>query len=131
MSIPTQFQFLFFQFQFLVQFLELSQELTPTLVDGCIGLTENPPELNRWMKSGSEIARLVSEFECNFQGPRREKTYHHEQTTAIQSEFFRDVNSLLHVIKQLGDTFSDDSGTLSTINTEIQSKNVMMLTTYL
>ena len=28
LSIPIQFQFLFFQFQFLVQFLELSQELS-------------------------------------------------------------------------------------------------------
>ena len=56
------------------------------------------------MKSGSKIVRLVSEFECNFQGPGRKK--------------------------ELGNPFSDDSGTLSTLNTKIKSKNVKMLTTY-
>lgn len=31
-------------------------------VGGAIGLTENPSALHRWMVSGPEIARHVSEF---------------------------------------------------------------------
>jgi hypothetical protein len=30
---------------------------------GAVGLTENPSALKRWMISGREIARIVSEFE--------------------------------------------------------------------
>lgn len=33
--------------------------------DGVIGLTENGPELLRWMVSGPEIARLVNEFQMD------------------------------------------------------------------
>ena len=70
---------------------------------GAIGLTDYPPALNRWIISGLE----------------ENTTYHHEQTTAIQTNCFRDVNPLLHVMKQLGNPFSNDSETISTLNIKI------------
>lgn len=33
---------------------------------GAVGLTEHPGALRRWMVSGPEIARMVSEFESGF-----------------------------------------------------------------
>ena len=33
---------------------------------GTVGLTENPVVLRRWMLSGPEQVRLLTEFECQF-----------------------------------------------------------------
>jgi hypothetical protein len=75
-------------------------------VGGVIGLTENPSALHRWMVSGPEIARLVSDFECNFQGPVKDNdTHHHEQNTATQTQFLRDVTSLSDAMKGKGQPF--------------------------
>jgi hypothetical protein len=72
--------------------------------------------------AGPEIARLVSECECNFQGPVKENdTHHHEQNTATQTQFLRDVTSLSDAMKGMGNPFIEDSGTLFALDT----KNVM------
>ena len=55
---------------------------------GAIGLTENSPQLLRWMVSGPEVARLVNEFECSLEvtkGDQGKKPdcRHHEQRKGI------------------------------------------------
>ena len=48
--------------------LDQAQEQNIALVKregGAVGLTENPSALRRWMVSGSEVARIMNEFETS------------------------------------------------------------------
>ena len=44
-----------------------------------IGITENEGALRRWMVAGAEIARILNEFEDQFQRQRQTDVRHHEQ----------------------------------------------------
>ena len=47
---------------------------------GVVGLTENPAALSRWLISGPEMARLVTQFDEQYMPqPNREDTSHHEE----------------------------------------------------
>jgi len=85
--------------------------------DGAVGLTENPGALRRWMAAEPEIARLVAEFEENFDenGTILDVTpldRHHEQTKSVQKKFVHYVQSLATVMveclksnsRSIGDT---------------------------
>ena len=66
---------------------------------GAVGLTENPVAFKRWMLSGQEVARLVTQFQKkNFpdDDPEIPKNFkHHEQGISTQRRFHKQVNSLL------------------------------------
>ncbi|CAB4003814.1 Hypothetical predicted protein [Paramuricea clavata] len=62
---------------------------------GAVGLTENPGALKRWMISGPEIARIVSEFEKTTSSRSADSLKHHEQSYSHQTAFCRDVQSVL------------------------------------
>ncbi|KAJ8396338.1 hypothetical protein AAFF_G00019150 [Aldrovandia affinis] len=77
---------------------------------GAVGLTENPAALRRWMVSGPEMARLISEFQATTE-KRMKKTElkHHEQTKHTQVAFARDVRALTRVMGEMGNPFCEDS----------------------
>ncbi|KAJ8394095.1 hypothetical protein AAFF_G00049000 [Aldrovandia affinis] len=77
---------------------------------GAVGLTENPAALRRWMVSGPEMARLISEFQATTE-KRMKKTElkHHEQTKHTQVAFARDVRALTRVMGKMGNPFCEDS----------------------
>ncbi|KAJ8397883.1 hypothetical protein AAFF_G00435720 [Aldrovandia affinis] len=77
---------------------------------GAVGLMENPAALRRWMVSGPEMARLISEFQATTE-KRMKKTElkHHEQTKHTQVSFARDVRALTRVMGKTGNPFCEDS----------------------
>ena len=87
---------------------------------GAVGLTENPVAFKRWMLSGPEVTRLVTQFqEENFSDdyPDTPKNFkHHEQGISTENTFHRQVNSLSSTIKRIGNPFLDDFSELVTLN---------------
>ena len=69
-----------------------------------MGLTENPSALRRWMIAGPEVARMVQEFENS---ASVDNCNHHEQTSAIQREFRKDVISVISSFEALGNPFTE------------------------
>ena len=54
---------------------------------GAIGLTENPSAFRRWMVTGPEQARLLTEFESKFMDLDGHGKAHHEHTPSHQDAF--------------------------------------------
>ena len=74
--------------------------------------------LRRWMVTGGEIARAVTEFERTYDVGRPDDTRHHEQVPSIQEAFARDVKSLISVIEEMGNPFCEDSADLLVLDTK-------------
>ena len=75
------------------------------------------------MVAGPEIARLVTEFEEDFDenGTILDVTHpdhHHEQTKSVQKKFVHDVQSLVTTIEQMGNPFMEDSMDLLNLNSK-------------
>ena len=88
---------------------------------GAVGLTKNPTTLQRWMISGPEVARLIAEFEASSDTEERMKpgsTKHHEEAISTQLSFTKDVKSLISVIDDMGNSFTDESGDLIILDTK-------------
>ena len=67
-------------------------------------LTKNPSALRRWMTSGPEMARLVSEFQASMTTEVEvQGADHHEVQRSFQVSIFKDVKSLVTTIKDFGD----------------------------
>ena len=82
---------------------------------GAVGLTENEVGLRRWMIAGPEIAHMIEEFESSLR-KRDVSDLHHEQTPSIQEAFARDVRSLVDIIEDMGNPFTDESKELLTLD---------------
>ena len=56
---------------------------------GTVGLTENPSAFRKWMVSGPEQARLLKEFEDDYESKENssEYGYHHEEGFSTQRSF--------------------------------------------
>ena len=58
---------------------------------GAIGLTESASELQRWMVSGPEVARVIEEFECctrrRSERISQNAFLHHDESLGVQKEF--------------------------------------------
>ena len=88
-------------------------------VGGAIGLTKNPQALQRWMVSGPEIARLVLEYETTTEhSDETNSSPHHEQQLGTQTQFMLHVRSLTEGMRELGNPFKEDSGSLINIVTK-------------
>ena len=88
---------------------------------GAFGLTENSAALRRWMVSGQEVARLITEFEASSETEERMKpgsTKHHEEARTTQLFFAKDVKSLISVIEDMGKPFTEASGDLLILDTQ-------------
>ena len=86
---------------------------------GIIGLTEDPDALLRWALAGPETLRVISEFESSIMGtkPAASETRHHEQTLGYQKRFKEHVADLVHVMKDLGNPFDEESSDLIRLHT--------------
>jgi len=88
-----------------------------------VGLTESSSELLRWMVSGPEIARMVSEFkdaEGHGQGLEEDDTgtfRHHEEVKSKQAAFQKEVNGLCKALDELGNPFGDPSSDRIVVDT--------------
>ena len=86
---------------------------------GAVGLTENPSALRRWMISGPEMARLVSEFEASMTTEVEvQGADHHEVQRSFQVSFFKDVKSLVTTIEDFGNPFLEESEDLIVLDTK-------------
>ena len=86
---------------------------------GAVGLTENPSALRRWMISGPETARLVSEFEASMTTEVEvQGADHHEVQRSSQVSFFKDMKSLVTTIEDFGNPFLEESEDLIVMDTK-------------
>ena len=86
---------------------------------GAVGLTENPSALRRWMISGPEMARLVSEFEASMTTEVEvQGADHHEVQRSSQVSFFKDMKSLVTTIEDFGNPFLEESEDLIVLDTK-------------
>ena len=83
-------------------------------IGGVIGLTEKPNALKKWMVSGPEQARLLSEFERVSIDQIAEAGVSHEEGAAT---FQTQVNKLFNTINTLGNLLMETSLELMTIDT--------------
>ena len=90
---------------------------------GAVGLTENTSELLRWMVSGPEIARVISEFESTqeptkLSADQMEKdVQHHEEVKGVQEAFAKEVKNLCSTIEEMGNPFKESSEGLLVLDT--------------
>ena len=66
-----------------------------------MGLIDNSAQLLRWMVSGPEIARLITELESIQDAIRTNQSkgpdvHHHEQMKSVQERFQTQVKALVH-----------------------------------
>ena len=89
---------------------------------GIIGLTENKSALERWLVCASEINLHLLQFEkCYGYSSNENKDssqFHHEQTTAFQKKFIKDVKALTGTINELGNPFKETSQDLISLETK-------------
>ena len=87
---------------------------------GAVGLTENPTAFRRWMLAGSEIARLITQFEeenfSNDDAQIPSNFRNHEQGLSTQITFQKQVNSFSETIRSMGNPFLDDFSELVSLN---------------
>ena len=87
---------------------------------GAIGLTGNARALRHWMVAGSEIARIITEFED--QATRAQDRANdtgdlpHDQHSGVQAAFHQ-VRTLATVTEEMGNPFLEDSQDLLVIDT--------------
>ena len=87
-------------------------------VGGAIGLTEKGTTLQRWLICDPEISRLLNEFEGINEGVNHVQE-HHYFSDSVQSNFHKEVKSLLSALEDVGNSFDDDSNDLFDLETKI------------
>jgi hypothetical protein len=74
---------------------------------GAVGLYENPDALALFMLAGPDCCRCIEEFEAVLD-TASSRTAHHEEASALQTQYKKDVLSFVEIVEQLGNPF--DSG---------------------
>ena len=74
---------------------------------GAVGLTKNPVAFQRWMLSGPEQARLLTELEECVTRQNAHNQNHHEEGLASQKCFQRHTIALIDTIKDMGNPFME------------------------
>lgn len=99
---------------------QVHEQLNPMVKGdgGAIGLTENEAVLKRWMVAGPEVARLLTEYEDKHSAKQEPSDRHHEQIPSIQKKFFKNVKSVVEVMEEVGNPFSETSTDLYTLHTK-------------
>ena len=75
---------------------------------GAVGLTENPIAFNKWMVAGPEQARLVMEFEKEFDENTDEVSKHLEAGAGHQRDFKEEVSKVANTMKVMGNPFLEE-----------------------
>ncbi len=91
---------------------------------GAVGLTERPGALQRWIISGTDMARVINErsVDCALCTPEMN---HYEQRPVVQNIFLQDVMSSKSAIGEYDNTFLETSSDLLVLATrDIVEKSV-------
>ena len=93
---------------------------------GAVGLTESPSALKRWMVAGPEQARLLSEFEDQYNKTEETADYkNHEEGLSTQIQFKEHVNNLSSKIVSTGNPFMEKSNGLMTLDGDCVQQNII------
>ena len=65
------------------------------------------------MMAGPEVSRMVEEFD---QTNDNMTARHHEQALGVQRTFAKEIAALIQAIIEMGNPFKEDSGDLSTLD---------------
>ena len=81
---------------------------------GAVGLTKNTSELVRWMVSGPEIVRVISEFQSTqeltkLSADQTEKDVRHQEVKGVQVALAKEVKNLCSTIEEMGNPFKESS----------------------
>ncbi len=76
---------------------------------GIIGITENESALKRWLIASPEMARIIHDVEVSLYHKETHDNRHHEQTLTTQKRFASNVQSIIHVMNELGNPFTETS----------------------
>ena len=74
-----------------------------------IGLTDNTSAFRRWMVSGPEVGRILTDFETEFCCHHNTGIKHHEPIPSVQTTFHKQVNSLVTIFEEKGNHFIEES----------------------
>ena len=91
---------------------------------GIIRITQDPDALLRRSITGSELVRVISEFESFIIGKTETKllvNIHHEQTLSTQKLFVQQVRSVVEEFQTLGNLFSEGNDEMIQLHT----RNIM------
>lgn len=86
---------------------------------GIIGITENESALKRWLIAGPEMARIIHDVEVTLSQKETHDNRHHEQTLTTQKRFASNVQSVIDVMNELGNPFTETSNDLLTLDTKV------------
>ena len=81
---------------------------------GAIGLFDNDHSLKRWLLSGPEMARLITEFE-EIWSVEEDSMLHHEQSLQRQKSFFDDIKRMENVMSGYSNPFLSESDDMMNI----------------
>ena len=70
------------------------------------------------MVAGPEVARLISEYEDKFSIHQESSPLHHEQIPSVQKKFLSNVKSIIEIIDDIGNPFSESSTDLYSLDTK-------------
>ena len=90
---------------------------------GIVGITDNESALTRWIVSGPEVARLITEFESTSETDTVDP--HHEQSFAVQQAFVSDVKKLVECFERMGNPFEDQTDLIVLHNRYIVTDDVV------
>ena len=91
---------------------------------GAIGLTDSSTQLLRWMVSGPEISRIITDFELSQEIVRnttkqeqQEDLRHHKQIKGVQNTFCKQVNAVCSTTEEMRKPFADQTGEMFVLDT--------------
>ena len=79
---------------------------------GIIGLTENPPALQKWAVIGPEKSKLLVMYEETFMEVFQPDYKHHEEGAASQTELCRITCALIESFEEFGNPFLETGSEL-------------------
>ena len=91
---------------------------------GAIGLTDSSTQLLRWIVSGPEISRIITDFELSQKIVRnttkqeeQEHLLHHKQIEGVQNTFWKQVNAVCSTTQEMRKPFTDHTGDMFVLDT--------------
>ena len=96
---------------------------------GVIGITEKEDALQRWMVEGPEICLILGEYQSKHSPRCVDYDRHHEQIPSTQKLFALNMKSVIEVIEEMGNPFSDHSSDLVTLHANVIMSGAVVNTT--
>ena len=83
--------------------------MTLNLSDECV--------FTEWAVTGSDIARVMAEFEAGMLTRKNAVIKHHDQSPSVQQRFVAHTNTLVIAFQEAGNRFDEDSHEVVIIDT--------------